>query len=561
MKRLLLSFIVASGLALMAAAPAGAVAGACGKSYAFQVNGDQPTFISQDGSSTLPGALTQSVGVGVITFNAAGTNGTNGCTISGGEMVYNSGDVQSNPQGELFGSNSCFEGDSFLSITQGIPCFDGTNRITGSLTAPGADGGGSWDLSFTMTADYVDGAIIPGTPFPFSFTLQPAAGSATVLGTSKSDHGAGVAHILGITLQKIATTNPLTNQAAYGNAPYVGLVSLLCTGTGANLSDGISNNLNAQTGGIAGSFGTTLGSLQIFDATHAGGALSFDGNDDLSATGFTGTASNNDDCSFISVADTQLNTITPNPGCNPDCYDQNLPTKGIFAFADGASNTTAETSDSGLHCSYFTSAGFIFSTSNVQWGSTNQDSYNMLTGIASTVSTGGQFLPPVVMNTCTILANSPAGKLTTTATASVALKSPAAGGAATKTLFVTNTSPADCHVTFALSGTLSNSDCALSINGGSSANYDALGDSPSTLAATVSCTCASDIDTFACSGGTKNGTKCKGTTDTTTCVGGGTCVETSPTDDAALSATLTASSVQCPIAAGAGPVTYTCVQP
>jgi len=556
MKRLLLSLIVASGLALMAAAPAGAVAGACGKSYAFQVNGDQPTFISQDGTSTLPGALTQSVGVGVISFNAAGTNGANGCTVSGGEMVYNSGASQTNPQGEYFGSNSCFEGFSALSLIQGIPCFDGTPRITGTLTAPGANGGGSWDLNIVMNADYVDGVVIPNTPFGFSFTLQPAAGSATILGSSKSDHGAGMAHILGITMQKIATTIPLTNQASYGTAPYVGLVSLLCTGTGANNSDGTSAFIGGGTGGVAGSFGTTLGSLQIFDATHAGGALSFDSNDDLSVSGFTGSASNNDDCSFASVADTQLNSV--DPSCAPHCYDTLLPTQGVFAFADGANNTTALTSDSGLHCSYFTSSGFIFATSNVQWGSTNTNSYNMLTGIASTTSTGGQFLEPIVMNTCTILASSPAGKLTSTATAAVNLSSK--GTPVTKTLFVTNTSPADCHVTLGLSGTLSNSACALTINGGSSASYDALGDSPATLAATVSCSCAADIETFVCSGGSNPGASCKGLTDVTHCLGGGTCVET--TEDAApLSANLTVSSPQCPVATGAGPVVYTCGQP
>jgi hypothetical protein len=560
MKRLLLSFIVASGLALMAAAPAGAVAGACGKSYAFQVNGDQPSFISQDGSSTLPGALTQSLGVGVITFGPANGTGPNaaGCNVTGGEMVFNSGDIQSNPQGLLFGSNSCFEGDSFLSIVQGIPCFDGTNRINGTLTAPGANGGGSWDLSINMTADYVDGAIIPGTVIPFSFTLLPAASNATILGSSKSDHGAGVANILGITMQKISTTVPLTNQANQGAAPYVGLTSLLCTGTGANTTDGVAATLGAQTGTVSGSFGTTLGSLQIFSNGQAGGALNFDSNDDLSASGFTGSAANNDDCSFASVADTSLNTITPNPGCNPHCYDQNLPTQGVFAFADGASNTTAITSDSGLHCSFFTSAGFIFSTSNVQWGSSNTNSFNMLTGIASTVSTGGEFLPPVVMNTCTILASSPAGKLTSSATAPVALSSK--GTPVTKTLFVTNTSPADCHVTLGLSGTLSNSACTLSINGGSSASYDALGDSPATLAATVSCSCATDVETFVCSGGTNSGASCKGLTDPTHVCTGGSCVETGE-DPAPLSATLTVSSPQCPVAAGAGPETYTCGQP
>ena len=122
MKRLLLSLIVAGGLALMAAPQARAgTPGPCGKSYAFIINGSDPSVVAADGSATLPGAITQAVGVGSITF-AAGT--TSGCTATG-EIIYNAGDMQTNPIGEFFGPSYCY---SPISGFNGAPCFDGNDH-------------------------------------------------------------------------------------------------------------------------------------------------------------------------------------------------------------------------------------------------------------------------------------------------------------------------------------------------------------------------------------------------------------------------------------------------
>jgi len=70
MKRLVLSLMMAGGLALMAAPKASAgIFGGCGKTYAVLLQGAQET-------TTDNGQATGTVGVGSITFGAAGTAGT-----------------------------------------------------------------------------------------------------------------------------------------------------------------------------------------------------------------------------------------------------------------------------------------------------------------------------------------------------------------------------------------------------------------------------------------------------------------------------------------------------
>src|ERR1700676_4524944 len=143
MKRLFLGLIVASGLALMAAAPAGAVGpGVCGNSFGMLINGADPSTVTADGSATQPGALSHAVGVGVISF---GTGTTTGCTISGGALIYNAGDVQaSGAPGLYVGPAHCYDGISALGT--GLPCWGGgsASEMTGSLVTPGVNGNGSY---------------------------------------------------------------------------------------------------------------------------------------------------------------------------------------------------------------------------------------------------------------------------------------------------------------------------------------------------------------------------------------------------------------------------------
>ncbi len=104
MKRILLSSIVAGGLALMTAPPASALPpGLCGHSYAMLMKGAEPQLVSATGGTGLPGAITSAFGVGTITF-AASTDGTD-CTATG-ELIYNCGDIQTNPISLYFGPAS-----------------------------------------------------------------------------------------------------------------------------------------------------------------------------------------------------------------------------------------------------------------------------------------------------------------------------------------------------------------------------------------------------------------------------------------------------------------------
>ena len=168
MKRLLLSLIVAGGLALMAAPQARAgTPGPCGKSYAFIINGADPSVVAADGSATLPGAITQAVGVGSITF-AAGT--TSGCTATG-EIIYNAGDVQTNPIGEFFGPSYCYSG---ISGFNGAPCFDGnaTGADSSNITLyPAAPTGHSLCQALGITPGLTQ--LSPPAVSPLGGTFRP----------------------------------------------------------------------------------------------------------------------------------------------------------------------------------------------------------------------------------------------------------------------------------------------------------------------------------------------------------------------------------------------------
>jgi len=285
MKRTLLGLVMLSSLALMAAPKANAAAlGECGKSYAIELHGTEP-------SSTNDAELFYIVGIGQITFNAAGTSGPTGCTVGHLELMYNDNDF-----------NTFIAGPTFCDLSAsvlggGIPCFDGADHQTtpGTLT-PSSFGGGAATLSIVAKFGWAGGG--PTTvSLPLSFTLQNNAGASTVLGGSVPDAGPTASApppqkpALAIILQKQSTTVtlPVTGPGScasagspppfpygctgggndgYGVAPYVGLSVSLFQGYGAPSSDPF-----AQP--ITGTFGTTTNSLQIFTNGQAGGVASF----------------------------------------------------------------------------------------------------------------------------------------------------------------------------------------------------------------------------------------------------------------------------------------------
>jgi hypothetical protein len=443
MKRILLTLMVA-GLALASVPRAfAAVPGECGKSYAFVLNGAQPSSTQADGTATLPGALTAAVGVGVISFDAT-------CTTILGEMIFNSGDIQGNPAGLSFGPAACY--DALSAFGTGVPCFDGTNHFTTTSFGPSSFGNGAYDLKFNAGYNWIDASDAAGA-IPFEFTLQNALGSAVVVGNSVASP---TAQVLTITMQKIGVVPVGTT---YGVAPYVGNEVLSCNAYGANQTDFIAGQQDPP--GIAGSFGSTVGALQIFSTGQAGGSLSFNSNDNIQTSGTV----LNSDCAFQSVPGTAFGSPSS-------------------TFADGTSNTVAEITSAATdpNCTDAAVAGAGYSTSGAVWGSTDKNGYTIVTGLLST-ATG--FVPPGGMSTCTTMSNG----LTGTVTNLVAPASATANGTTvTYPIKLTSTSPASCDITFALSGSTTDGICTVALPGGTSAVVP--GNTASTQYSSWSCTCA-----------------------------------------------------------------------
>jgi len=424
----------------------------------MSLNGAAPTFVSQDGSATLPGALDHAVGVGVITFGA-GTPA--GCSVTGGAMIFNTGDIQTNPAGVYFGPAHCY--DAFSALGTGLPCWDGgdANEMSGALSNPGANGNGSYDLNIFAKYAWFDASIAAGT-VPFSFTLQNTLGSSIVVGATKSDAGAGVAPIVTLTMQKIGHPNAVPT--VVGAAPYVGLSSVSCLAWGANTTDFVA--AGNQSTGIAGGAQSVTGSVQTFTNGQAGGSISFNGNDDIVTSG---SSPSNNDCAI---------SVSPGTAFG-----------GSFAFPDGTSNTVASIGSSVGPCHDDLVAGAGYANSAVQWGATDGSAYLTTTGLFST-ATG--FVPPGGESTCTTYTNSPAGSITNLMVPT-AFIAPDSGSSTGGYIKFTNTTPADCSVTATLSGTTSDGICHLTVNGSpTSATGDSLPDSPSTLVFTTACTCTAE---------------------------------------------------------------------
>ncbi len=154
MKRILLGLAMVSSLALMAAQANAAALIECGKSYAFSLHGTEPELTNDQ-------PLHYIVGIGQITFNAAGTSGPTGCTVSHLDTFYNDNASPEAGIGTYTGAPAaCYVGSSLLG--GGIGCMDGVNHqnTTGTLT-PSADGNGAATLAIDPSFGYTDGA--PGS--------------------------------------------------------------------------------------------------------------------------------------------------------------------------------------------------------------------------------------------------------------------------------------------------------------------------------------------------------------------------------------------------------------
>jgi hypothetical protein len=475
MKRAILGLVMISSFALAAAPMAHAAAlGECGKSYAFQVRGDEP--ITSNNAE-----LAYITGVGTITFGAVnGTGNPNptGCSVTNLELIYNDNDVNGTTS-FYAGPNHCYDANSVTS--SGIPCFDGADHeaVTGILS-PSTDGHNAATLAIAPSFSWVDTEIVAAA-LPLQFTLNANTGSSTIIGNSVSLPGPSLPTgtppqnpVLTITMQAQATaavvTLPVSGPLAtsgcgsfgctgggndgYGTKPYVGLSVNSFDGVGAQVpQDGF-----AQP--IGGSFGTSTGQLQIFSSGQAGGSASFNNNDNVGNT----TGATNDSC----------DTLVSQTG----------------NFADGASNVDASIAHPSLNCAD-AFVGGTFQLSSVVWGATDTSAYNIVTGIAAATLTGGETVPPGQMSSGESLSSVPAGTITNLV---VPQTITAINKTATGYIKMTNTSPAGCDVTATLpsatSGTCSLSESSFpALVNGSPVSFVVEGDTPSTQYVQTNCTC------------------------------------------------------------------------
>ena len=472
MRNTVVVLVVAGWLAILSAPTAwAAVPAECGKSYAMLMNGAQPSFIQADGSATLPGALTAAVGVGTISFSPD-------CSTITGELIFNTGDLETSPLTLSFGPAACLS--SFTLMGTGIPCFDGGNHFTAaSITSPGPNGNGSLDLKFTAGFTWLNGGTFTGTA-PFEFTLQNGLGAATVFGTTVPNIAGfpGPSPILTLTMQRIGTTTTGMPKVpiVYGATPYLGDSVMSCNSYSANLNDPFAILGNPL--GIAGSFGSAVGAIQIFPHGNAGpaggGSLSFNSNGDIAESSGV------------------MPVGTPPPNQN-DCPIQILPLSAARSgsqsqFADGASNAEFFAQFGGSPtCTVTFPLGYV--TSSVTWGSTEKNAYSIFTGASGIVDMLGRpaltVAPAGAMSTCTLLSNGLTGALTSVvATTAISRK----GATVSIPIKVASSSPATCDVEFAQGGVSSDGTCSLSIT---SPSANVPGNTALAVYSNVQCTCTS----------------------------------------------------------------------
>ena len=197
-------------------------------------------------------------------------------------------------------------------------------------------------------------------------------------------------------------------------------------------------------------------SIDIWAPSQAGGTLSFNANDSYVVAG-SGNPPNNYDCSFVS-----------NPG---EILPPYANSSGATAseFADGTSNSLASLTSTGLGCDSALAAGSGYSTSGVQYGSGDAQSYLITTGLVSS-ATG--IVPVGGMSTCNLLeqASAPPKLLVSTLATLTAGKKTTVGY-----VKVTNTSQADCDIEVSMTA-VSDAACSLSLAPSNPTAGDSLGD-------------------------------------------------------------------------------------
>lgn len=538
MKRILLGLIMVGSFALMAAPMANATAPFCtGRNYAFLVQGTEPVTATSAGQ-TLP--LNYIVGVGVINF--AKTT----CAASG-EMIYIDNDigVETAPASAILaGPAACYTGTA-LPGSGGVPCFSGLDsNITGGV-GPGPNG--SYTIEIGVTFPFV--AYSGGTPatLPFAFTVFSNVGAATLIGNSNIPPGTALATlpgfdtpanssvicdagfdpwgcgpsaptppigpVLSFTAQVQSATAALVPvPTTFGAAPYIGNAAILCNGFSGNSSDLVASAQATQPDEATGGYGATSGSLTTFapvaPATTglAYGSLSFNSNDDVGNT----TGISNYDCDFQQEQNNAYGDGTSNN--EAILYDEN--------FAGGFASPTCRDADAGLTppATYPVTGSAIGAyevNSSVVWGTSDQNQYTIVTGLAENqVLLGipaGTYLPPGEMATCTSLQEAAApGKVTVLPSTATAMVAATNGLTVKRNITLTNTSEGACGVGIGMAPSTSgpqlytngltgihfkswNTTCNLSLEGATSPTYtdDVLieGGTPSTTEAVLDCTC------------------------------------------------------------------------
>jgi hypothetical protein len=556
MKRFLLGLIMVGGFALATAPMANAgnaPAYICGTAaanhhYAFLVTGTEPVTATSAGQ-TLP--LNYIAGVGVLEFGPYSA-ATQQCAIIGGEMIYLDEDYETF-QG---GPQNC----PSVTSADGIPCFDGADHVFTGGVGPGPNG--SATVEFLMDFPFVLGGS--DTQLPFSFTLFATGGGATLIGDSNIPLGgsnpgetngnplcttfdpvtgcgpnsptAPLGPVLSFTGQRQATSaalNPVPT--VIGAAPFIGNSATLCNGFGANSGDLVANALATQSDEATGTYGSTAGSLTEFANGYAFGSLTFNSNDDVGNT--TGLA--NYDCdfqqeNFQAFGDGATNNqaaiydeLYPF-SITPTCRDADAGVPAATCIAAGTSTagplaccTGLGTSDGTGACGAGSAVGADEVNSSVLWGTTDQNTYTIVTGVATPAEFGGEYLPSGETASCTGLQESAIpGTLTVKASpASETDTGPVYPQTKSIVLTAVNTSEGACtlgaeliptgsNVGTSVTGT-SSPVCSLTL---STPGVVSEGDGPQSSAWLANCTCtAAAIKVTACTGSGTPYACCTGT--------------------------------------------------
>ena len=333
--------------------------------------------------------------------------------------------------------------------------------------------------------------------------------------------------------------NPVPTVA--GAAPYIGNSATLCNGFGGNSTDLVASGQATQQDEATGTFGATSGSLTEFANGYSFGSLTFNSNDDVGNT--TGIA--NYDCDFqeqgfqrwpdgttnnqAALYDEFFDGDEPTPTCRDAdagvkidalCTGSATP----YTCCSGVGTGTCDVKDSctalGTPFACCTGAGTGSCpagggavgadevNSSVVWGTADQNTFTIVTGVATPVLFGGAYLPPGETGSCTGLQESPipGGVAVKASPASETDSGPTYPQTKSIALTAVNTSEGACSV----GGTLvaGSSNVGVSVTGTSSPvcsltlsapGVVSEGDGPQSSAWLANCTCtAAAIKVTAC---------------------------------------------------------------